>query len=210
MKPKKTQMPNYSQYEYADVLPPFSEFDRVDEKDISSLECCNAYKLEVSLNELTDTKLSNYLYMLFRKKGLMTAGLIRKLVVFFVRRYQNQILPRVQTYLDSKKLTLDEWLNAVKQERRGDILCLYLLNIITGRHTCLHLKDGQIWSTLKRVPVNHDEHVAMCDLHLVYLGFGAFVKLIPVPLDTKDFVIIGTITADDQATCDKLCLMVKE
>ena len=210
MKPKRIQMPNYSQYEYANVLPPFRELDRVNENDISTLVCYDSHKLELSLNDLTDNTLADYLYMLFCKKGLMTAGLIRKLVVFFVRRYQNQILPWVQTYLDSKKLTLDEWLNAVKKQCQGDIVCLYLLNIITGQHTCIHLKDGQMWSTLRRVPINHDEHVAMCDLHLVYLGFGAFIKLIPVqPRDIKGFVIIGTITADDQATRDQLGLMAK-
>ena len=61
-------MPNYSQYEYADVLPPFRELDRVDENDISTLVCYNSHKLELSLNDLTDNTLADYLYMLFHKK----------------------------------------------------------------------------------------------------------------------------------------------
>ena len=93
----------------------------------------------------------------------------------FVKRYKKQIIPRVQTYLTSKKLSIDKWLTAVKDRRCGDILCLYLLNMITGRHTCVHLKNGQLWSTLKSVLVNHDDHVNNCDFHLVYLGFGTFI-----------------------------------
>ena len=130
--PKRVQLPNYSWYEYADVLPPFRELDRISEEEITTLICSNQYKLELHLNQLTDNILNDYLYMLYRKKGLETAALIRKLVVFFVRRYHDQLLPRVQTYLESKKLMLDEWLNAVKKQCWGDILCLFLLNIITG------------------------------------------------------------------------------
>ena len=67
-----------------------------------------------------------------------------------------------------------------------------------------------MWSTLRRVAIDHDEHIAMCDLHLLYLGFGAFIKLIPVQApDNKDFIIIGTITAEDRDTIDQLNMMAK-
>ena len=113
---KKAQLPSYSQYEYADVLPLFCEHDRIGENEIATLICSDCYTLELHSNQLTDDILNDYLYMLYQKKGLETSDLIRKLVVFFVRRYHDQLLPRVQTYLETKKLTLEEWLNAVKNE----------------------------------------------------------------------------------------------
>ena len=53
------------------------------------------------------------------------------------------------------------------------------------------------------MPLNHDEHVSMCDLHLVYLGFGAFLHLVPRPaLDTKEYElpILGHVVGEDPET----------
>ena len=86
--------------------------------------------------------------MTFRKKNLGTPKLICKLVIFFVRHYKELLAMKAQDYLDSKKLTIDEWLNSVHNNRRGDILCLFLLSIVTGQHTCVHLRNGHMWSTL--------------------------------------------------------------
>ena len=209
--PKMDLLPNYSQYDYAMVMPPFRKHERLDEREINNLICADKYMLELHLNQLTDATLQDYLYMLYRKKKLDTPKLIRKLVIFFVSQYQDQLLPRIKWYLDAKKLTLDEWLNAVKNQRRGDILCLYFLNMITGRHTCIHLKGGHMWSTLNQVPVDHNEHVKCCDLHLAYLGFGAFIKLIPRPVhDNKNVIVLGTVTADDPATLLQLKQMVRD
>ena len=114
---------------------------------------------------------------------------------------------KAQEYLGYKKLTMDEWLNSVSMNRRGDILCLFLLSIVTGRHACVHLRNGRMWSTLRSVPLNHDEHVSMCNLHLVYLGFGAFLHLVPRPvLDIKegDLPILGHVVGEDPETKNEL------
>ena len=53
------------------------------------------------------------------------------------------------------------------------------------------------------MPVDHDEHVNMCDLHLVYLGFGAFLHLVPrLALDIKEcnLPILGHIVGEDPET----------
>ena len=89
----KAQLLNYIQYEYADTLLPFREQDRISESEISSLICSDRYVLETHLNQLTDQILNDYLYMLYQKKALETSELIRKLVIFFVRRYQDQLMP---------------------------------------------------------------------------------------------------------------------
>ena len=60
-----------------------------------------------------------------------------------------------------------------------------------------------MWSTLHSVPVDHNEHVNLCDLHLVYLGFGAFLRLVPRPsLDLKesDLPILGYVVGDNTET----------
>ena len=95
-----------------------------------------------------------------------------------------------------------------KNNWRGDILCLYFLNMVTGRHACVHLKNGLMWSTLRSVPINHDKHVSKCDLHLVYLGFGAFLHLLPCQnIDVKEMPVLGHITSDDPKAKQELIRM---
>ena len=147
--------------------------------------------------------MNDHLYMIFHKRNLETPKLMCKLIAFFVRRYKKLLFKKAHDYLESKKLTLDEWLNSVTMNRHGDILCVFLLSIVTGRHACIHLRNGHMWSTLQSVPVDDDEHVNLCDLHLVYLGFGAYLHLIPRPaLTTKecDLPILGHIVAEDPET----------
>ena len=45
-------------------------------------------------------------------------------------------------------------------------------------HTLVHLKNGGIWSTMENPPGSHDELLAHCDLHLVYMGRRQFVELV--------------------------------
>ena len=78
-----TTLPNYSQYEYADLLPPFNECDRMSETNVASLICYDKYEIEGSLNQFTDQNLNDHLYMIFCKKGLEMPGLIGKLVIYF-------------------------------------------------------------------------------------------------------------------------------
>ena len=200
-------LPNYSKYDYADKLPPFSEHERVPEKELSSLVCFHSHQPERKLSQFTDAVLNDHLYMTFRKKNFETPKLMHKLNVFFVHRYKKILSKKAQEYLESKKLTMDEWLNSVSMNRRGDILCLFLLSMVTGRHACVHLRNGRMWSTLRSVPLDHDEYVNMCDLHLVYLGFGTFLHLISRPvLDIKegDLPILGHVVGDDPKTQNEL------
>ena len=102
-----------------------SETDRLLESELNSLECYSAFQLEALLNSFSDTTLNDHLYKIYHKNQLVSVETMRKLVGFFVRRYKTLLEPRVPAYLDSKKLTLGQWLDAVKNNRRGDILCVY-------------------------------------------------------------------------------------
>ena len=129
-------------------LPNYSEHERVPEKELSSLVCFHSHQPQHKLSQFTDAVLNDHLYMTFRKKNLETPKLMRKLIVFFVCRYKKMLSKKAHEYLGSKKLTMDEWLNSVSMNRRGDILCLFLLSMVTGRHACVHLRNGRMWSTL--------------------------------------------------------------
>ena len=121
-------------------------------------------------------------------------------ISYFVRQHQKQITVKVREYLDSKKLSLDDWLRCVNEGRRGDILCVYLLSIATGVHTMVHLKN-KLSCTLCDKPQSHEEMLNHCEKHLVYLSPGIFLHLEKRPPCTLDALpILGTISSDDPAT----------
>ena len=80
-----TKLPNYSNYDYTDILPEFNEQDRMLETDLPSLVCYNDFEMEGTLNQFTDGRLNDHLYMIFCKRNLKTPQLICKLVMFFVQ-----------------------------------------------------------------------------------------------------------------------------
>ena len=122
---------------------------------------------------------------------------MRRWISYYVRQYPKQIITKAKPYLDSKKLTLEDWLRCVKDGRCGDILCMFLLSLSTGVHTVVHLKNNKLWSTLKTIPATHSELLNICDQHLAYLGFGIFLRLERKPTQMK---ILGTITGIDHET----------
>ena len=91
---------------------------------------------------------------------------------------------------------LNEWLKSVKEGRRGDILCVYLLSMATGTHTAVHLSNNRVWSTLEVMPTLHDDLMQQCNKHLVYLGLGVFLQLKEHPTIN----ILGTVIGQDPET----------
>ena len=71
--------------------------------------------------------------------------------------------------------------------------------MLTGTHTCIHLRDKKIWSTLHADPVHHTKLLSRCDHHLVYLGFGIFLHLNHHSPIEPSVNIIGTVHSDNPA-----------
>ena len=102
---------------------------------------------------------------------------------------------------------LEDWLQCVKEGRRGDILCVYLLSLATGMHTVVHLKHNKLWCMLKEIPKMHQELIKWCDKHLAYFVFGIFLRLNerPPPLN-----ILGTVSGSDPETQQLLLASVSK
>ena len=202
---KEETIPNFTGYSYSEVIEDFAEHDRISECELKDLVCHEKYYLECSLNSFTDAELNDHLYRIYYPKRMDTQVLCRYLA-YYVNLYPNQITQKANNYLESKKLTLDEWLKSIKDGRRGDILCVFLLIMATASHTAVHLRHNKVSSTLKDKPVSHDELIQQCDKHLVYLGLGIFFQLKErVPLN-----ILGTITGQDPETHKHLLASVTQ
>ena len=87
-------------------------------------------------------------------------------------------------------------------------MCVYLLSMVTGNHTAIHLKNNKIWCTLKAVPLLHHKLVERCPIHLVYMGFGIFLQL-KQRKNQESIRILGTITSEDPEVRAQLHLLVK-
>ena len=174
---KEETIPNFTGYPYSEVIRDFAEHDRITESELSRLECHKKYYLE-------------------RSPKRMDTQVLRRYIAYYVNLYPKQITQKASNYLDSKKLTLDEWLKSVKEGRRGDLLCVYLLSMATGSHTAVHMRNNKVWSTLKDMPTSHDELIHQCEKHLVYLGLGVFLQL----KERVTVDILGTITGQDPKT----------
>ena len=146
-----------------------------------------------------------------KRKNLATPSVMRKLVTFFAKCYRAKLQPHITSYLASKIMTLEDWLISVGDNRRGDILSVFFLSIVTGRHVCIYLHGGKMWSTLQIVPTNHNELLNHCDLHLVYMGFGTFLRLIRrLSIEANITVTLGEITSDNLNTLATLVAKIKQ
>ena len=142
-------VPNFTGHDYSETVGDFLEHDRLSENDISQLICSDEYQPEQTLNSFNDSELNDHLYHLFYCKKTENIALMRIWISYYVRQYPKQITTKAQPYLDSKKLTLEDWLRCVRDGRRGDILCVFLLSLSTGVHTVVHLKNNKLWRTQK-------------------------------------------------------------
>ena len=125
------------------------------------------------------------LYVIYASLISQSLQFIRNWLKSFMLLHKNIMIEKGKFHLDSKKLSYKQWLEAIEDGRKGDILVLYGLSVLTEVHTYVHLHNNQFWSTLKKVPESHSETLKMCAKHLLYLGRGMFIELTPRPsLDT--------------------------
>ena len=76
-----------------------------------------------------------------------------------------------------KKLKLDTWADGIKLGRRADIFSVFVLSALISKHTLIHLRNGNLWTTMETSNMDHDEILKDCDIHLAYLGNGLFSEI---------------------------------
>ena len=101
-------------------------------------------------------------------------------------------------YLNLKKLKLDTWADRVKIGRRADILTIFALSALIGKHTLIHLHNGNLCTTINTVSSDHDKLLNKCEIHLAYVGNGLFCELKPHLSGTT--IVSGTTTRDVNLT----------
>ena len=57
-----------------------------------------------------------------------------------------QLAKKAKQYLKLKGLSIDMWLESITDGRKGNVLVLFGLNLLTETHCVVHLANGQIWT----------------------------------------------------------------
>ena len=79
-----------------------------------------------------------------------------------------------------------------------DILTIFALSALIGKHTLIHLRNGNLWTTINTVSSDHDELLSKCEIHLAYVGNGLVCELKPRLSGTT--IVSGTMTRDVNLT----------
>ena len=104
------------------------------------------------------------MFRLFREMMGQDVRFMRQWVRCFVLTHHRFIMKLAKTHLTKCSLSLPWWLKAITNGCRVDMLCLYILSIVTETHCFIYIKNG-IWTTLGEIP-----HTQCCNLHLSYMG----------------------------------------
>ena len=131
---------------------------------------------EIKLRSVRNKENDN-LYAIFAPLISQTPQFIRKWLKTFMLTHESIMMEKGRFYLSTKKLSYTQWLEAVDDGHKGDVLALYSLSVLTEVHTFVHLHNNQFWITLKKAPDNHGDAIKMCAKHLLYLGRSLFVQL---------------------------------
>ena len=108
-------------------------------------------------------------------------------------------------------MSLDIWMDALCDGRKGDTLMLYSLSMILDVHTVVHVCNGKIWTMTDSPPDEHSDLISKCLIHAAYLGRGLFVELVKhdKPLEvikSKNGAlsyVVGELTIMEQESFDK-------
>ena len=123
--------------------------------------------------------IDQHLYELFGcLEGHKSYKYMRKWLGFFCIVHRQSIMSKASKYMALKKLSIEEWSQSVKSNRGGDILSLFTLCAFTSRHAMVHLRNGNLWTTVNAPDsYDHDKLLSICDVHLAYVGNGQFAEL---------------------------------
>ena len=83
----------------------------------------------------TKTKEDNNLFAIYGCRVSQTPYFMCKWLHTFLQSYQGFFEEWGEFYLQTKEMSFKTWLEAIINGRKGDVLTLYALNILTDLHT---------------------------------------------------------------------------
>ena len=204
---------------YRETLDTIKETDALSIEDILQLDCRDKYKVRPNSFVVDESTAKDEMFRMFGEMMGQDVRFKRQWVRCFVLTHRRFIMKLAKNHLTEHSLSLPQWLKALTNGCRVDMLCLYILSIATETHCFVHIKN-RIWTTLGEIPHTHAEYSQHCNLHLSYMGNDTYAQHeirtqtvaynifgLPEPLTVDLQVsteIIGTCTSEETETLNQL------
>ena len=159
-------------------MDPLLEGDRLKPGEIDNLCCSDDYEAVTDFGCMSDKEKDEHIYALYgRISKHKLDEYMCKWLSFFTTVHKQTLQAKAGQYLKLKKLKLDTWAKVVELGRRADILSVFTLSTLISKHALIHLRNGNMWTTMETSNMGHDEIMKECDIHLAYLGNGLFSEI---------------------------------
>ena len=173
--PKWKNIPCNNPYKICKSVEPIMERDKISREEMVSLPCWATHQIKPRSLRIHE---NDNLYVIYSPHIKQDIDFLRKWLKTFVISNCAHFEECASEYLQSKGMSLDIWMDALCDGRKGDTLTLYGLSMILDVHTVVHLHNGKIWTTMDSPPDDHADLISKCLIHVAYLGRGLFVELV--------------------------------
>ena len=158
-----------------DVLPDLSEEMKLTKTDLSKLECRLDYSIKSDIQAMFGPEQNNELFRIIWCTSWQGCIIHEKLGKTLRHNKQKTNTENGINIFTVNQLKFNHMEKRVKKWKKGDVLVLYVLSVITDVHCFVHLNQNKYWTSLKEVPNMHLEFMQRCNIHLAYFGQGTFI-----------------------------------
>ena len=173
---RKTAIPSANPWKYLLNYQHVPETAKLGKDEVLQLQCRTTHCVSLQQHEYNE---NDGLYTIYGHRVGQSPEFMREWLHYFITVVYKAHFKRIGlTYLTSKGLSLELWVESIKDGRHPDFFVLLALNALLETHAVVHISNGKTWTTLNDPPENHDRILERCEYHLVYLGKGNFIELV--------------------------------
>ena len=165
--PKRKNIPCNNPYKFCKNVEPIMERDKISREEMVSLPCWATHQIKPRSLQIPE---NDNLYAIYSPHIKQDIDFLCKWLKTFVISNQAHFEESASDYLQSKGMSLDIWIDALCDGRKGDTLTLYGLSMILDVHTVVHLRNGKIWTMMDSPLDEHSDLISKCLIHAAYLG----------------------------------------
>ena len=134
--PQRHKVPSNNPLQCCNIVCPIIENQKIRWEEIVQMPCQRTHELKA---RSVKQKENDYMYAIFGLQLAQNPKFVCELLKTFVLMYQKIFEERGKFYMGMKGLTLNNWMEAIMDGRKGDILALYGLSLLTDTHMYVHL-----------------------------------------------------------------------
>ena len=165
--PKLKNIPCNNPYKFCKNVEPIMEQDKISREEMVSLLCWATHQIKPRSLRILE---NDNLYAIYSPHIKQDIDFLCKWLKTFVISNRAHFEESASDYLQSKGMSLDIWMDALCDGRKGDTSTLYGLSMILDVHTVVPLCNRKIWTMMDSPPDEHSDLISKCLIHAAYLG----------------------------------------